>query len=93
MLSPLTAGPLSFWKRTAPKSQTPPVLCAVFGWEVDYGSVYLKDIIPSELKVEFFKVDQSRREYFAEVVEEQRKIGEKKRKAAAARAAKKQAKS
>ncbi len=78
----------------ANRSETPntAVLCAVFGWEVDYGSVYLKDITPSEFKVEFFKVTPERQERFAAVVEEQRKIGEKKRKAAAARAAKKQAK-
>lgn len=68
------------------------VLCAVFGWEIDYGSVYLKDISPSTYKEAYFQVSDDKREDFNQAVEKYRKEGEKKRATAARRKAKKEGK-
>ena len=65
------------------------VMCAVFGWEVDFGSVWLRDVRPSNFREAFFLVSEDKQARFSEVHREYVDKAKKKEAAKARAAAKK----
>lgn len=55
-----------------------PVLSAVFGWEVDYGSVYLRDIQPVSEFVALSALESDRVDRFKAVLNAEKQKAEKK---------------
>jgi len=68
------------------------VMCAVFGWEIDYGSVYVRDVYAVPLDAALAGLDTDKHAEFKRVHAEYTKKREKKEAAKARAAARKEAK-